>query len=78
MSRDDAILSANERLTDALAAALLEAAEDEVLASHTPAGAKVAADALRQRLRRASSDASGRSVATTPSSPIPESSASGR
>ena len=51
MSRNDAILSAYGRLVEALTADLLAMAEDEVLASHTPAAARVAADTLRRRLR---------------------------
>lgn len=73
MSRDDAILSAHERLVDALADDMLDAAEDEVLASHTPAAARVAGDVLRQRLRRASSaETVGPTTSDLPPGPSPD------
>ncbi|WP_237480048.1 hypothetical protein [Lichenibacterium dinghuense] len=68
MSRDGAILSAHERLVEALADDLLAMAEDEVLASHTPAAARVAADDLRQRLRRARSDEAAADIPPGPPS----------
>lgn len=63
--REEAFVAAYERLVDALADDLVGASNDEILASHTPAAARVAADALRQRLHR---DASG----STPDAGPPE------
>lgn len=66
--RDRAVLAAHERLVDALVADLLEAPDDEVLASHSPAAGRVAADTLRRRLRR---DAPGTAADAGPPDPLP-------
>ena len=62
MSRAEAMVSACERLLDALCDDLLQASDAEILASHTPAAARVAAHGLRQHLRRTGPDAALASV----------------
>lgn len=71
--RDRAVVAAHERLIDALVADLLAASDGEVLASHSPAAGRVAADTLRRRLRRdAPGVAAGARLPGPPPDPPPD------